>query len=267
MKLPQFITNNPLFDTQKKELIPQLGDKTVLRVDNLQKTFGKKKAVKGISFSMKQGEIVGLLGPNGAGKTTSFYMIAGFIRVSGGNVFLNEWEVTHVPMYQRALAGVSYLPQEPSVFRKMSVENNIWSVLETRNDLDLPQKKEKLDELIEELGVGHVRKQMAFTLSGGERRRTEIARALAREPRFLLLDEPFAGIDPIAVDDIKGIVKDLSAAGIGVLITDHNVRDTFEIVHRSYIINLGEIIVSGNKETLLESELARTVYLGENFSM
>ncbi len=240
---------------------------TTLKVEGLRKTFGKKEAVKDMSFSMKKGEIVGLLGPNGAGKTTCFYMIAGFIRPSSGKIFLNDAEITHEPMYRRALNGISYLPQDASVFRKLTVEKNVWSILETRNDLSKAEKKDYLETLLTDLGIADVRKQKAFTLSGGERRRTEIARALACNPQFLLLDEPFAGIDPIAVFEIKKIVEHLSDRGIGVLITDHNVRDTLEITERSYITNLGEIIVSGSKEELLNSELARKIYLGHDFEM
>lgn len=240
---------------------------TTLRVEGLKKTFGKKEAVKDMSFSMKKGEIVGLLGPNGAGKTTCFYMIAGFIRPSAGKIFLNKKEITHDPMYKRALSGISYLPQDASVFRKLSVEKNIWAIMETRKDLSSEEKKDYLESLLTDLGIDKVRKQKAFTLSGGERRRTEIARALACNPQFLLLDEPFAGIDPIAVFEIKKIVEHLSERGIGVLITDHNVRDTLEITERSYITNLGEIIVSGSKKELLNSEIARKIYLGHDFEM
>lgn len=240
---------------------------TILKVEGLRKAFGKKEAVKDMSFSMKKGEIVGLLGPNGAGKTTCFYMIAGFIRPSSGKIFLNDRDITHDPMYRRALNGISYLPQDASVFRKLTVEKNIWSVLETRKDLSKTGKKEYLESLLTDLGIQKVRKQKAFTLSGGERRRTEIARSLACNPQFLLLDEPFAGIDPIAVFEIKKIVEHLSDRGIGVLITDHNVRDTLEITERSYITNLGEIIVSGSKDELLKSETARKIYLGHDFEM
>lgn len=242
-------------------------ENTTLKVEGLRKTFGKKEAVKDISFSMKKGEIVGLLGPNGAGKTTCFYMIAGFIRPTSGKIFLNDKEITLDPMYRRALNGISYLPQDASVFRKLTVEKNIWSILETRKDLSHQDKKDYLESLLLDLGIAQVRKQKAFSLSGGERRRTEIARALACNPQFLLLDEPFAGIDPIAVFEIKKIVGHLSDRGIGVLITDHNVRDTLEITERSYITNLGEIIVSGSKEDLLNSEIARQIYLGNDFEM
>ena len=224
-------------------------------------------AVRDISFSMEDGEIVGLLGPNGAGKTTVFYIIVGFIRASSGLIYLNDANITRKAMYKRARRGISYLPQEASVFRKLSVENNIWAILQTRRDLSRKQKKIELDTLLDELGINEIRHQKAYTLSGGERRRTEIARSLAIQPKFLLLDEPFAGIDPIAVYEIKKIVADLSAKGIGILITDHNVRDTLEITNRSYIINLGEILVSGSKEELLTSETARKVYLGEEFTM
>ncbi|MCF7929432.1 MAG: LPS export ABC transporter ATP-binding protein [Spirochaetales bacterium] len=238
-----------------------------LSVEGLQKRFGKKYAVKDVSFSMHEGEVVGLLGPNGAGKTTIFYMVVGFIRPTRGSIFMNNRNISNAPMYRRARKGISYLPQEASVFRKLTVEQNIWAILESRKELTKEDRKEKLEELLQDLGIDHLRKQRAYTLSGGERRRTEIARALAIEPKFLLLDEPFAGIDPIAVHEIKNIVQKLAADKIGVLITDHNVRDTLEITHRSYIINLGDIIVHGGKDDILASELARTIYLGQEFRM
>jgi len=238
-----------------------------LKVTSLYKRFGKKEVVRGVDFSMHTGEILGLLGPNGAGKTTSFYMIVGFYRPSQGDVFLNDQCITKLPMYKRARLGISYLPQEPSVFRKLTVEQNIWSILETRRDLTHKEKLRHLDELIEEFNIERIRKQQAYTLSGGERRRTEIARSLAIEPEFLLLDEPFAGIDPIAVNDIKSMVKLLAQRGIGVLITDHNVRDTLETTHRSIIISTGQIVAQGSKEEILESPIARKIYLGEEFRM
>ncbi|OQA63842.1 MAG: Lipopolysaccharide export system ATP-binding protein LptB [Spirochaetes bacterium ADurb.Bin269] len=242
-----------------------MGD--ILRVEGLNKFFGKKHVVRDVSFSMQSGEILGLLGPNGAGKTTSFYMVVGFYKPNSGNIFLNDLQITRYPMYKRARAGLSYLPQEASVFRKLTVEDNISAILETRRDLNKAQRKEKLEFLLEEFGIQRNRKQQAYTLSGGERRRTEIARSLAIEPRFLLLDEPFAGIDPIAVHDIKQIIRQLADQGIGILITDHNVRDTLEITDRACIINKGEIVEEGQKDYILESEIARHVYLGEQFRM
>ena len=238
-----------------------------LTVSGLYKSFGKKEVVRGIDFSMTSGEVLGLLGPNGAGKTTTFYMIVGFYRPTSGDVFLNDRCITRLPMYKRARLGISYLPQETSVFRKLTVEENIWAIIETRRDLSEEQKHALLEELIEEFAIGRIRKQPAYTLSGGERRRTEIARALATEPQILLLDEPFAGIDPIAVADIKAMVRLLAKRGIGVLITDHNVRDTLEITDRSIIISSGQIVVQGVPQEILESPVARKLYLGEEFKM
>lgn len=238
-----------------------------LRAASLFKSFGKKQVVRGVDFSMKTGEVVGLLGPNGAGKTTSFYMVMGFYHPTSGEVFLDDVCITKLPMYKRARMGIAYLPQESSVFRKLTVEQNIWVVLEARKKLSPAEKKQKLEQLIEEFGIGRIRKQPAYTLSGGERRRTEIARALAVEPKFLLLDEPFAGIDPIAVSDIKSMVRTLTERDIGVLITDHNVRDTLEITDRAIIISSGQIVAQGTKEDILESPIARKIYLGEEFRM
>ena len=241
--------------------------RSVLSVERVNKFFRKKHAVKDVSFSLSSGEIVGLLGPNGAGKTTTFYMVVGFLRPNSGDILLNGASVARFPMYKRSRSGISYLPQEASVFRKMTVEENIKAVLETRKDLSPEQKKQRLEELIEEFGVGHVARQQAYTLSGGERRRTEIARSLASDPLFLLLDEPFAGIDPIAVHDIKQIVRRLADQNIGILITDHNVRDTLEITDRACIINLGQIVEEGTQEKILNSSIARKIYLGEEFRM
>ncbi len=238
-----------------------------LQITSLYKSFGKKQVVKGIEFSMQTGEVLGLLGPNGAGKTTTFYMIVGFYRPTSGDVFLDETRITRLPMYKRARLGISYLPQEPSVFKKLTVEQNIWAILEQRRDLTKAEKQHKLEQLIDEFNIQHIRKQQAFSLSGGERRRTEIARSLAIEPKFLLLDEPFAGIDPIAVADIKSMVRQLANSGIGVLITDHNVRDTLEITDRSIIVSSGQICAQGSKEEILQSETARKIYLGEEFRM
>lgn len=238
-----------------------------LKVSNLHKSFGRKKVVKGVDFEMRTGEVLGLLGPNGAGKTTSFYMIVGFYKPTAGDIFLDNQQITPLPMFKRARLGISYLPQEPSVFKKLTVEENIWSILETRRDLTRQQRRDKLEELIEEFAIGRIRKQFAYTLSGGERRRTEIARSLAIEPKFLLLDEPFAGIDPIAVADIKNMIGLLAKRGIGILITDHNVRDTLEITDRAIIVSTGQIMIQGSKQEILESKIARDIYLGENFSM
>ncbi|WP_020612567.1 LPS export ABC transporter ATP-binding protein [Sediminispirochaeta bajacaliforniensis] len=239
----------------------------ILRVEGLVKRYGKKKVVCDVGFSMKRGEIVGLLGPNGAGKTTIFYMIAGFLTPSAGTIFLNNDKLTRLPMFKRARKGISYLPQEASVFRKLSVENNIMAILETRKKLSRRERLLRLESLLDEFGIQAIRKQPAYTLSGGERRRTEIARSLAIDPKFLLLDEPLAGIDPIAVHEIKTIIRGLSEKSIGVLITDHNVRDTLEITNRAYIINRGELVVSGDRETLLNDPIARQIYLGDSFRM
>lgn len=239
----------------------------ILRANSLYKSFGKKQVVKGVDFFVNTGEVLGLLGPNGSGKTTSFYMIIGFHKPTSGEIFLDENRLTNLPMYKRAQMGISYLPQEPSVFRKLTVEENIWAILERRKDLTKAQKKSMLEELIDEFSIAKIRRQFAYTLSGGERRRTEIARSLAIDPKFLLLDEPFAGIDPIAVADLKKMISILKNRGIGILITDHNVRDTLEITDRGIIINNGEIITQGSREEILHDEKARDFYLGTDFSM
>ena len=236
-----------------------------LAVEGLSKFYGRKQVVKGISFSMNNGSVTGLLGPNGAGKTTTFYMIVGFIRSNGGKILLNGENITALPMHKRSGLGLSYLPQESSIFRKLTVEDNIKLVIQTRADLNGQERKELLERLLEEFGVAKVRKQFGYTLSGGERRRTEIARALATNPKFLLLDEPFAGIDPKAVYEIKQIIRKLSEQGIGVLLTDHNVRDTLEITTCAYIINEGSILVSGSRDELIRNEMAREIYFGRDF--
>lgn len=236
-----------------------------LAVESLTKKYGRKQVVKGISFSMENGSITGLLGPNGAGKTTTFYMIVGFIKSNGGKILLNGENITFLPMHKRSKLGLSYLPQESSIFRKLTVEDNIKLVIQTRSDLSKSEKKELTESLMEEFGISRLRKQYGYTLSGGERRRTEIARALATNPKFLLLDEPFAGIDPKAVYEIKQIIRKLKDQGIGILLTDHNVRDTLEITTCAYIINEGNILVYGTKEELINNELAREIYFGNDF--
>lgn len=235
-----------------------------LRAENIIKKYGKRTVVKDVSFIVKQGEIVGLLGPNGAGKTTSFYMVVGLIRPNGGKIWLDNTDITTQPMYRRAKVGVGYLPQEASVFRQMSVEDNIKSVMEIRK-FPKEYQKEKLESLIEEFGLGHIRKSLGIQLSGGERRRTEIARALAVDPKFILLDEPFAGVDPIAVQEIQGIVYKLKDKNIGILITDHNVDETLAITDRAYLLYDGRILEAGSPESLANDPEVRRVYLGENF--
>lgn len=236
-----------------------------LVVKDLKKVYGKREVVKGISFEMKGGEIVGLLGPNGAGKTTTFYMIVGFIKNNGGQIFVNDKNITKLPMYKRSRLGLSYLPQEASIFRKLTVEENIRLVVETRKDISKQEKTDLVNSLISSFGLDNLRKQKGYTLSGGERRRTEIARSLATSPRFLLLDEPFAGIDPKAVYEIKQIIRKLASDGIGILITDHNVRDTLTVTTCAHIISNGSILVSGTKEDLIKNEIARDVYFGSSF--
>ncbi len=239
--------------------------KHILTIVNLEKYYGKKHVVKKISFSMESGQVIGLLGPNGAGKTTTFYMIVGFINSNSGKIFLDEREITSLAMHKRAKAGLSYLPQEASIFKKLSVENNIKLVIQNRDDLDKKDKDNLLNKLLYDFGLEDLKKQPGYTLSGGERRRTEIARALATNPHFLLLDEPFAGIDPKAVSDIKDIIKDLSNKDIGILLTDHNVRDTLSITHISHIINNGSVLTSGDKKALLKNESAKEIYFGSTF--
>ncbi len=237
-----------------------------LRAENIIKKYKSRTVVKGVSVSVKQGEIVGLLGPNGAGKTTSFYMIVGLVKPNDGKVFLDQTEITHFPMYKRANLGIGYLPQEASVFRKLSVEDNIMAILEMRK-LSKSEREEKLEELIDEFTLGHVRTNRGDLLSGGERRRTEIARALAVDPKFILLDEPFAGVDPIAVEDIQNIVFKLKYKNIGILITDHNVQETLSITDRAYLLYEGNILKAGSAEDLAADEKVRKVYLGESFEL
>ncbi|MBP7710684.1 MAG: LPS export ABC transporter ATP-binding protein [Rickettsiales bacterium] len=240
--------------------------KKILSARNLEKSYGKKKVIRDISLSISQGEVVGLLGPNGAGKTTCFYMIVGLVEASSGNIFIDKVDVTNMPMYQRARLGISYLPQEASIFRGMNVEDNIYSILEI-SEANETKRKERLEELLTEFSITHIRKSHALALSGGERRRVEIARALATNPSFILLDEPFAGVDPIAVNDIRQMVSHLKNRGIGVLITDHNVRETLSIVDRAYIVYDGTILASGAKEDIVANEQVRKVYLGEDFKI
>lgn len=236
----------------------------ILRTDNLVKRYGRREVVSSVSIEVGQGEIVGLLGPNGAGKTTTFYMTVGFIKPFAGRVYLDQEDITDLPMYRRAQRGIGYLPQEPSVFRKLSVEDNISAILELTG-ISKAEQKDKMESLIEEFSLQKVRKNMGDSLSGGERRRTEIARALASDPKFILLDEPFAGIDPIAVEDIQYIVAKLKKKNIGILITDHNVQETLSITDRAYLMFEGKILKAGSAEDLAADEMVRKVYLGQNF--
>ncbi len=236
-----------------------------LKIRNLVKSYRSRKVVNRVTLEIKQGEIIGLLGPNGAGKTTTFYMVVGLTRPDDGQVFLNDEDITNFPMHKRAIKGVSYLPQEPSVFRKLTVEENLLAVLESQK-LSTFDRKKKARSLLRELNILHIKDSMAYSLSGGERRRVEISRALATSPIFILLDEPFAGIDPIAVSDIQSIVSQLKNRGIGVLITDHNVRETLNITDRAYIINEGQIISSGSPHQIVQDEKVKQIYLGDQFS-
>ncbi len=237
-----------------------------LKAENLLKSYRSRKVVNHVSVQVEQGEIVGLLGPNGAGKTTTFYMVVGFVRPDEGHIYLDGEDITHLPMYKRAQKGIGYLPQEPSVFRKLSVEDNILAILEMTG-LNKREQEEKLESLLTEFGLQHVRRNRGDVLSGGERRRTEIARALAVSPKFILLDEPFAGVDPIAVEDIQTIVAQLKLKNIGILITDHNVQETLSITDRAYLLFEGKILKSGTAEELAADEQVRKVYLGRNFEL
>ena len=245
---------------------PSSNGDALLYTDTLVKIYGKRKVVDRVSLKVKQGEIVGLLGPNGAGKTTSFYMITGLIRPNSGKIFLDEEEITRLPMYKRARRGISYLPQEASIFRKLTVEENLLAIMEVLGISRLERKK-RAQKLMQELGIEHIAKNKGYNLSGGERRRTEIARTLVTQPKFILLDEPFAGVDPIAVQDIQNIVKTLKERNIGVLITDHNVHETLSITDHSYLLFEGKILKEGNSEALANDPEARKLYLGDQFRL
>ncbi len=239
----------------------------VLKAINLHKSFGKREVVNGVTMQVEPGEVVGLLGPNGAGKTTCFYMIVGLVPVGKGQIIVDDVDVTHQPVNVRSGLGVGYLPQDASIFRKLSVADNIMAILEIRRDLDLSARKERQQQLLEDLGIAHIAEQKGVSLSGGERRRTEIARALAAGPRFILLDEPFAGVDPISVIEIQKIVEHLTDLDIGVLITDHNVRETLGICDHAYILNDGQVLAEGSPETIIANDEVRQVYLGKDFSL
>jgi lipopolysaccharide export system ATP-binding protein len=240
---------------------------TTLKATGLAKSYKKRQVVHNLSVEVTNGEVVGLLGPNGAGKTTAFYMIVGLVPCDAGRIFLGDQDLTLLPMHRRAQLGLGYLPQEASIFRKLSVEDNIMAILETRQDLERAAREQRQEQLLEELRIGHVRKSLGIALSGGERRRVEIARALAAEPRFMLLDEPFAGVDPLSVLDIQRIIRELTQRGIGVLITDHNVRETLGVCSRAYIVNQGTVIAAGTAEEVLANPQVREVYLGESFKL
>lgn len=239
----------------------------ILRAENLAKSYRGHPVVRDVTLSVKSGQVVGLLGPNGAGKTTCFYMIVGSISRDAGRILFDDQDITPKPMHERARIGLGYLPQEASVFRKLSVAENIMAILETRKNLNLSERQEKLESLLKEFHITHIRNNAGMSLSGGERRRVEIARALATEPKFILLDEPFAGVDPISVNDIKVIISQLSERGIGVLITDHNVRETLDICEKAYIVSDGRIIAEGSTETILNDDNVKNVYLGHDFRM
>ncbi len=238
-----------------------------LNAENLMKRYRRREVVRGVSMNVTRGEVVGLLGPNGAGKTTSFYMIVGLVPADGGRITLNGQDLTKLPVHSRARLGLGYLPQEASVFRKLTVEDNILAILETRAELTRAERMKRLEELLDELHIRHIRDGLGISLSGGERRRVEIARALAADPVFMLLDEPFAGVDPISVIDIQRIIEHLKARNIGVLVTDHNVRETLGICSRAYIINAGQVIAEGTPDSILANQEVRQVYLGENFRL
>lgn len=239
----------------------------VLQVEHLGKNYNKRWVVKDVSLTLHSGQIVGLLGPNGAGKTTSFYMVVGLIRMDRGRIMLDDADLSDMAMHERARMGIGYLPQEASIFRKLTVSDNIMAILQTRKELTSQQRQQRLDELLNDFKITHIRNSLGMSLSGGERRRAEIARALASEPRFMLLDEPFAGVDPISVNDIKDIITTLQQRGLGVLITDHNVRETLAICQKAYIVSDGSVIAEGTAEQVLDNETVRRVYLGDDFSV
>ena len=239
----------------------------MLEAHNLAKSYKKREVVRDVSISIQQGEIVGLLGPNGAGKTTCFYMIVGLVAADKGKVLLGNDDITEAPVHRRASHGLAYLPQDSSIFRTLSVEDNILAILETRNDLSGAERQRKLESLLDEFNIQHIRHNKGMSLSGGERRRTEIARTLATDPKFILLDEPFAGVDPISVSDIKQIIQHLKQRNIGILLTDHNVRETLDICEKAYIVSEGQVIAQGNAEAILSNEKVRKVYLGEQFKI
>jgi len=239
----------------------------ILHAEHIIKRFGKRTVVDDVSIHIQSGEVVGLLGPNGAGKTTSFYMMVGLIPVNQGRIFLNDQDITHLPIHDRAKQGIGYLPQEASIFRKLTVADNILAILQTRAELNTKQQELELQNLLDELQIDHIRDNTGISLSGGERRRVEIARALAAEPDFILLDEPFAGVDPISVLEIQRIIRQLTEKGIGVLITDHNVRETLGICQRAYILSAGQVIAEGSPHMVLQDQKVKDVYLGQNFSL
>lgn len=240
---------------------------SILRAENLAKVYKKRRVVEDVSLTVNSGEIVGLLGPNGAGKTTTFYMVVGIVTLNAGKIYLDDHDISILPLHERAQKGIGYLPQEASIFRKLSVIDNIMAILETRKDIDKNEKLNRAEELLEEFHITHIRDNIGQSLSGGERRRVEIARALAANPKFILLDEPFAGVDPISVIDIKNIIKHLRDRGLGVLITDHNVRETLDVCERAYIVNKGHLIAEGTPDSILNNEYVKRVYLGHEFRL
>ncbi|KDN10034.1 MAG: LPS export ABC transporter ATP-binding protein [Gilliamella sp.] len=240
---------------------------SILKAENLAKVYKKRRVVEDVSLTVNSGEIVGLLGPNGAGKTTTFYMVVGIVTLNAGKIYLDDHDISILPLHERAQKGIGYLPQEASIFRKLSVIDNIMAILETRKDIDKNEKIDRAEELLEEFHISHIRDSIGQSLSGGERRRVEIARALAANPKFILLDEPFAGVDPISVIDIKNIIKHLRDRGLGVLITDHNVRETLDVCERAYIVNKGHLIAEGSPNDILSNEYVKRVYLGNEFRL